>query len=45
MDVTYADVAKMIDHCLLNPTLTDTDLEPGIQLALDYDGASVCIMP
>ena len=45
MDVTYADVAKMIDHSLLNPTLTDSDLEAGIQLALDYDVASVCIMP
>lgn len=45
MDVTYADVAKMIDHSLLNPTLTESDLEAGIQLALDYDVASVCIMP
>ena len=45
MDVSYAAVAKMIDHSLLNPTLTDGDLETGIQLALDYDVASVCIMP
>ena len=45
MDVTYADVAKMIDHSLLNPTLTDRDLDAGIKLALDYDVASVCIMP
>ncbi len=45
MDVTYADVAKMIDHSLLNPTIPDSDLEAGIQLALDYDVASVCIMP
>jgi deoxyribose-phosphate aldolase len=45
MDVTYADVAKMIDHSLLNPTLLDSELEAGIQLALDYDVASVCIMP
>lgn len=45
MDVTYADVAKMIDHSLLNPTLTTGDLEAGIRLALDYDVASVCIMP
>lgn len=45
MDVTYADVAKMIDHSLLNPTLMESDLEAGIQLALDYDVASVCIMP
>lgn len=42
---TYLDVAKMIDHSLLNPTLTVTDLEQGIQLAKDYDAASVCILP
>ena len=45
MDYTYNDIAKMIDHSLLNPTLTVEDLERGIQLALDYDVASVCIMP
>jgi deoxyribose-phosphate aldolase len=44
-DFTYLDVAKMIDHSLLNPTLTATDLEQGIQLAKDYDAASVCILP
>ncbi|MBM3783232.1 MAG: deoxyribose-phosphate aldolase [Acidobacteria bacterium] len=42
---TYLDVAKMIDHSLLNPVLTAADLEQGIQLAIDYDAASVCIMP
>ncbi len=45
MDYTYSDIAKMIDHSLLNPTLTDRDLEQGCQLALRYDVASVCIMP
>lgn len=45
MDYTYEDIAKMIDHSLLNPTLTVADLEAGIQVALDYDVASVCIMP
>ncbi len=45
MDFTYEDIAKMIDHSLLNPTLTVDDLEAGIQLALAYDTASVCIMP
>jgi deoxyribose-phosphate aldolase len=45
MDYTYEDIAKMIDHSLLNPTLTGTDLEQGCHLALDYDCASVCIMP
>jgi deoxyribose-phosphate aldolase len=45
MDYTYSQIAKMIDHSLLNPTLAIDDLEQGIQLALDYDVASVCIMP
>jgi deoxyribose-phosphate aldolase len=42
---SYSDVAKMIDHSLLNPTLQWDDLENGISLALAYDVASVCIMP
>ncbi len=45
MNFTYEDIAKTIDHSLLNPTLTEDDLERGIQLALKYDVASVCIMP
>jgi len=45
MNYTYLDIAKMIDHSLLNPTLTANDLEQGIQLALAYDVASVCILP
>jgi deoxyribose-phosphate aldolase len=35
----------MIDHSLLNPTLTVDDLEAGIRLALAYDVGSVCILP
>ena len=41
----YADVSKMIDHSLLNPTIAEAELESGCQLALDYDTASVCIVP
>lgn len=41
----YSDVAKMIDHSLLQPTLTEQDLENGCKLAVAYDVASVCIMP
>ena len=44
-DYGYLDIAKMIDHSLLNPTLKQDELEAGIQLALAYDVASVCIMP
>jgi deoxyribose-phosphate aldolase len=45
MDYTYRDIAKMIDHSLLNPTIPAADLEAGCRLALDYDAASVCILP
>jgi deoxyribose-phosphate aldolase len=45
MDYTYRDIAKMIDHSLLNPTMTVEMLERGIDIAIEYDVASVCIMP
>src|SRR5437588_3703868 len=44
-DFTYADIAKMIDHSLLQPVLTDAELEEGCRLARKYDVASVCIKP
>jgi deoxyribose-phosphate aldolase len=45
MDYTYEQIAKMIDHSLLNPTLTWADLEKGLQVAKAYNTATVCIMP
>ncbi len=45
LDYTYQDIAKMIDHSLLNPALSDREVEQGCQLARQYDVASVCIMP
>lgn len=45
MDYTYNDISKMIDHSLLQPMLDVSALEAGIQLAVAYDAASVCIMP
>lgn len=45
MNFTYSDLSKMIDHSLLQPTLTAEQLEAGVQLALAYDVASVCILP
>jgi deoxyribose-phosphate aldolase len=45
MDYTYSDIAGMIDHSLLNPALTSAEFEHGCQLALDYEVASVCILP
>jgi deoxyribose-phosphate aldolase len=45
MNYSYPDLAKMIDHSLLVPTMTIRELEQGIDLAIAYDVASVCIMP
>ncbi len=45
IDYTYEQIAKMIDHSLLNPAFTASDLEQGCQVALDYDVASVCMLP
>ena len=45
MNYTYEDIAKMVDHSLLPPTLTDQELESGCHMALEYNCASVCIMP
>jgi deoxyribose-phosphate aldolase len=42
---TNPDVAKMLDHTLLQPVLTDAELERGCRLAREYDTASVCIKP
>lgn len=45
MEYTYRDIAKMIDHSLLNPVLTDEELERGCRIAREYGVASVCIKP
>ena len=44
-DVTYRQVAKAIDHSLLRPELTLTDVEKGCDLAARYLVASVCVRP
>lgn len=45
MKYSYDELAKMIDHSLLHPTMTDQDLEDGCRLAAKYQVASVCIKP
>jgi deoxyribose-phosphate aldolase len=45
MRYSYADLAKMIDHSLLHPTMTDRELIAGCRLAAKYQVASVCIKP
>src|SRR5258708_3285482 len=44
-DVTYAELARMIDHSLLQPVLTDAELKAGCDVAVAYGVASVCIKP
>lgn len=39
------EIAKMIDHSLLHPTMDDNALREGIELARKYNVASVCIKP
>lgn len=45
MKYSYDELAKMIDHSLLHPTMTDQDLDSGCRLAAKYGVASVCIKP
>jgi len=45
MKYTYEQLAKMIDHSLLHPTMTDQEMEDGCRLAAKYGVASVCIKP
>lgn len=40
-----SELAKMIDHSILGPTFTDTDLEKHCKIALKYNVASVCVKP
>ena len=45
MKYSYDELARMIDHSLLHPTMTDQELEEGCKLAAKYGVASVCIKP
>ncbi len=45
MKYTYTELAGMIDHALLHPTLTDAEMRAGCELARKYAVASVCIKP
>jgi deoxyribose-phosphate aldolase len=44
-DYTLADLAKIFDHSLLQPTLTDAEIDRGFELAREYQVASVCVKP
>ncbi len=42
---TYEQLAKMIDHSLLKPELTEAEVVAGCELAKKYHVASVCVKP
>ena len=43
--LTVHDLAKMIDHSLLHPTMTDADVRKGCELARACDVATACVKP
>ena len=45
MTITLRELAKMIDHSLLHPTMTDDDVRKGCELARKYDVATACVKP
>jgi deoxyribose-phosphate aldolase len=42
---SIAQIAKMIDHSLLHPTLTDAQLDAGCRLSAAYEVATACVKP
>jgi deoxyribose-phosphate aldolase len=43
--ITYEQLAKVIDHSLLRPELTEADIAAGCELAARYHTATVCVKP
>lgn len=43
--VTVHQLAKMIDHSLLHPTMTDAQIADGCRLARRYNVATACVKP
>jgi deoxyribose-phosphate aldolase len=43
--ISLKSLAKMIDHSLLHPTLTDQAIASGCELARQYEVATACVKP
>ncbi len=43
--ITLRELAKMIDHSLLHPTMTDAVIKEGCELCIKYDVATACVKP
>ncbi len=44
-EIKLKTLAKMIDHSLLHPTMTDEAIDQGCKIAKKYDVATVCVKP
>ena len=44
-ELSLHSLAKMIDHSLLHPTMTDAQVREGCTLARKYDVATACVKP
>jgi len=45
MKLTVSDIAKMIDHSLLRPNLTDAEFFEGVELSKQYQVATCSVVP
>ncbi|KAG9105085.1 hypothetical protein FRC07_009649 [Ceratobasidium sp. 392] len=45
LTVTLRDLSKMIDVSLLHPTMTDSEILSGLQIARTFDAAAACVKP
>ena len=45
ISVTYTQLGKMIDHSLLHPTMTDSEVLTGLEIAKKYNVATACVKP
>ena len=45
MTTSLPALAKTIDHSLLHPTLTSTEILSGLRIARDYNVATACVKP
>ncbi|KAL6855441.1 hypothetical protein ACO1O0_006587 [Amphichorda felina] len=43
--VTRQQIAKMIDHSLLHPTMTDAEILDGLRISKQYGVATACVKP
>ena len=45
MKLTVSDIAKMIDHSLLRPNLTEAEFLEGVELSKDFQVATCSVVP